>query len=61
MVIEDLPPVDLYEFIDQHKIHLAFLKEHDVCNEIKQTGIVEKIEDILKFISGRRSGKVVSN
>ena len=44
---------DLYKLIEQHKLHLLFLKENDLCSDAKKKEIVEKIEGVFDIISNR--------
>ena len=44
---------DLYKLIEQHKLHLLFLKENDLCLDAKKKEIVEKIEGVFDIISNR--------
>ena len=41
----------LYKLIEQHKAHLAFLKDVDMIDEQKQKDIVSKIEHIFGVIN----------
>ena len=54
---------DLYIMIEQHKLHMRFLKEHDRLTKEKKYLIVWKIIDVFELIEGRSEKKknVVDN
>ena len=52
-LVDNLSMDDLYKLIEQHKLHLLFLKENDLCSDEKRDGIVEKIEGVFEIISTR--------
>ena len=49
-LVENLSMDDLYKLIEQHKLHLLFLKDNDLCTDIKRNEIVEKIEGVFDII-----------
>ena len=53
--IEDLPLDDLYKLIEQHRKHLDFLKENDMCDTEKTKSIVNKCEMVFDIINSRTS------
>jgi len=52
-LVDNLSMDDLYKLIEQHKLHLSFLKENDLCTDLKKTEIVEKIEGVFDIIMKR--------
>ena len=52
-IVDNLSMDDLYKLIEQHKLHLLFLKENDLCSDAKKKEIVEKIEGVFDIISNR--------
>lgn len=57
VMIRNLPLDELYAMINQHKLHMRFLKENSILSDGKKEGIVEKINHIFKSIEGRSLGK----
>ena len=51
--VDNLTMDDLYKLIEQHKLHLLFLKENNLCSDDKRDGIIEKIEGVFEIISRR--------
>ena len=59
--LEARPLKDLYELMEQHKGHLKFLQEHDMCSENEKTEIINHVKDIYSVISKRsKTNKAVS-
>ena len=52
-MIKDLPMKDLYAMIEQHKLHIKFLKDNDILPDDKKTDIIQKIEYVFSIIEGR--------
>ena len=42
-MIEDLYMKDLYGMIEQHKLHIKFLKDNDLLPDDNKTDIIQKI------------------
>ena len=57
-LVENLSMDDLYKLIEQHKLHLLFLKENDLCSDGKRDEIVAKIEGVFDIISKRTNDSV---
>jgi len=57
-LVDNLSMDDLYKLIEQHKLHLLFLKDNDLCTDIKQNQIVEKIEGVFDIISKRTNKSI---
>ena len=57
IAIENLSLPELYAMIEQHKLHLDFLKENDMLVDGKKEDIVGKISYIFDVIEGRRGEK----
>jgi len=53
LAIENQPPSSLFALIYQHKLHLAFLKDNDMCGDNRKASIIAQIEDIFTIISSR--------
>ena len=53
IAIEDLPLDELYKLLDQHRTHLEFLKQLNMCDANKTKSIVEKCELIFNIIHSR--------
>ena len=51
--LEKHPLKDLYELIEQHKNHLKFLKDDDMCIEAERIEIVGQVKSIFKVITNR--------
>ena len=51
---EDLPRAEIFELINQHKLHLAFLKENDMCSEEDKMEIVGTVKRLFGIINSRR-------
>ena len=49
----------LYKLIEQHKLHLLFLKDNYLCSDKKRDDIIGKFEGVFEIISERtnKSGK----
>ena len=47
---EDLPLKDMYDLIDQHKLHLKFLQDNDVCDDTEKVVIIQSIKDVFEMI-----------
>ena len=43
--------------IEQHKLHISFLKEHDMLTKEKKNLIVGKMFDVFELIEGRSEKK----
>ena len=54
IAIENLSLPELYAMIEQHKLHLDFLKENDMLVDGEKEDIVDKISYIFDVIEGRR-------
>ena len=52
-LVDNLSMDDLYKLIEQHTLHLLFLKENNLCSDEKRDGIVGKIEGVFEIISKR--------
>ena len=52
-LVDNLSMDDLQKLIEQHKLHLLFLKENNLCLDEKRDDIVGKIEDVFEIISKR--------
>lgn len=50
---EDLPRSEILELINQHKLHLAFLKENDMCSEEDKMEIVSTVKRLFGIINNR--------
>ena len=46
VLIENLPLKDVYIMIEKHKLHMKFLKDHDILNKEKKDLIVGKITNV---------------
>lgn len=57
IAIKNLSLPELYVMIEQHKLHLDFLKENDMLVDGEKEDIVDKISYIFDVIEGRRGGK----
>ena len=57
ITIENLSLPELYLMIEQHKLHMNFLKENDMLLDGKKEDIVGKISYIFEIIEGRRQKK----
>ena len=57
IAIENLSLPELYAMIEQHKLHLNFLKDNDMLVDGKKEDIVGKISYIFDVIEGRRGEK----
>ena len=53
VAIQDLPLDDLYKLLAQHRQHLEFLKQCDMCDEQKTRDIVGKCEFVFEIINSR--------
>ena len=51
--MEHLPLKDLYTLIEQHKLHLSFLKDNNMCSNEKHDLIGRKIEELFEIIAER--------
>lgn len=59
--LEDLPLNDLFDRMNQHKDHLKFLQENDMCSQEEKEEIVQRVKEIYKVISCRsKSNKSLS-
>ena len=58
MLIENLPLADLYTMIQQHKLHMEFLKYNDMLSGEKKTKIAEIFDFTFEIIEGRSTEKV---
>ena len=60
---EDLPRSDLFELINQHKLHLQFLKENDMCTNEERLDIVNEVKRLFSIINdrSRKNKRKVSN
>ena len=52
-LVDSLSMDDLYKLIEQHKLHLLFLKDNDLCTDIKKKEIVDRIEGVFDIIMKR--------
>ena len=43
---EDFPLKDMYDLIDQHKLHLQYLQDNDVCDDTEKVVIIQSIKDV---------------
>ena len=59
-LVDNLSMDDLYKLIEQHKLHLLFLKDNDLCTDIKKNEIVEKIEGVFDIIM-KMTNKSIKN
>ena len=50
---EDLPRSDIFGLINQHKLHLAFLKENDMCSEEDKMEIVSTVKRLFGIINNQ--------
>ena len=57
ITMENLSLPELYLMIEQHKLHMNFLKENDMLLDGKKEDIVGKISYIFEIIEGRRQKK----
>jgi len=57
-LVDSLSMDDLYKLIEQHKLHLLFLKDNDLCSDNKKDEIVEKIEGLFDIISKRTNKSI---
>ena len=57
VAIEQLSLPELYAMIEQHKLHLNFLKDNDMLVDGKKEEIVGKISYIFEIIDSRREKK----
>ena len=53
--MENLPLDDLYKMLQQHKLHMKFLKDNDMMTDDRKLKIVEKVEYISHIIEGSSS------
>ena len=53
VIDEDFPRSDLFELINQHKLHLAFLKENDMCSDEDKSQIVNEVKRLFGIINDR--------
>ena len=53
VIIKHLPFSGLYAMIEQHKLHMHFLKENEVLSENKKISIINRIEHIFSIIECR--------
>ena len=53
VTIKDLGSKDVYVMIEQHKLHVNFLKEHDMLTDDSKNSIVSKMFHIFEIIEGR--------
>ena len=51
--IENLPLDDLFKLLAQHRQHLDFLKQYDMCDVEKTKSIVAKCELVFNIIHSR--------
>ena len=60
VMIEDLGLKYLYVMIEQRKLHMNFLKEHDILTAESKNSIYSKISNIFEIIEGRtlKKGRV---
>ena len=60
---EDLPRSDLFELINQHKLHLQLLKENDMCTDEEKLEIVNEFKRLFSIINdrSRNNKRKVSN
>ena len=59
--LEERPLKELYELMEQHKGHLKFLQENDMCNANDKIEIINHVKDIYSVISKRsKANKEVS-
>ena len=58
-LVDNLSMDDLYKLIEQHKLHLLFLKDNYLCSDKKRDDIIGKFEGVFETISERtnKSGK----
>ena len=57
-LVDSMSMDDLYKLIEQHKLHLLFLKDNDLCSDNKKDEIVEKIESVFDIISKRTNKSI---
>ena len=55
VLVEKLPLDELYMMIQQHKLHMEFLKDNDMMTDDRKLKVVENIECIFQIIEGRIS------
>ena len=48
-----LPRKDLFALIEQHKMHLKFVKENDICSEEEKIEIVARLKRLFEIMNGR--------
>ena len=48
---------DLYIMIEQHNLHMKFLKEHGMLTKEKSNFIIGKVSDVFELIEGRSEKK----
>ena len=53
--VENLLMDNLYKLIEQHKLHLDFLKGYNLCTDEKSYSIIKKIEGVFDIIAERIS------
>ena len=51
--VDNLSMDDLYKLIEEHKLHLLFLREDHLCSDEKRDDIVGKIEGVFEIITNR--------
>ena len=52
-LVDNLSMDDLYKLIEQHKLHLLFLKYNYLCSDKKRDDIIGKFEGVFEIISER--------
>ena len=57
VLIENLPLKDSYIMIEQHTLHIKFLKENDTLTKEKKDLTVGKISDVFELIEGKSEKK----
>ena len=55
-MVEELTLNELFEQMDNHKKHLKFLKDNDMCSDEEQAEIVATIKNLYKIISDKTKG-----
>ena len=53
VVCEDLPRTELFELINQHKLHLKFLQENDMCSDEEKLEIVNEVKKLFNITNGQ--------
>ena len=59
LLLENFPLTELFTLIEQHKLHLKFLEDTNLCSEMEKTEIISDIKVNFKIIKGRSGMKMM--